>query len=112
MRLIEEICMLDHLSGGRFELGVGREAAAMGEEALEVILGGLRGGRLTPLWQGVISPASAAADARRSVNVVSNAPCATVRTLGRALQPRGDSCCSFAAIRALSCSGVRRTMSS
>ena len=24
IRLIEEICMLDHLSGGRFELGVGR----------------------------------------------------------------------------------------
>lgn len=24
LRLIEEICMLDHLSGGRFELGVGR----------------------------------------------------------------------------------------
>jgi alkanesulfonate monooxygenase SsuD/methylene tetrahydromethanopterin reductase-like flavin-dependent oxidoreductase (luciferase family) len=119
LRLIEEICMLDHLSGGRFELGVGRgispyelaywnvpflEAAAMCEEALEVILSGLRGGRLTyegryyrfasvpmeltpvqrphpPLWQGVVSPASAAAAARRSVNVVSNAPCATVRTL-------------------------------
>jgi alkanesulfonate monooxygenase SsuD/methylene tetrahydromethanopterin reductase-like flavin-dependent oxidoreductase (luciferase family) len=119
LRLIEEICMLDHLSGGRFELGVGRgispyelaywnvpflEAAAMCEEALEVILGGLRGGRLTyegryyrftnvpmeftpvqrphpPLWQGVVSPASAAAAARRSVNVVSNAPCATVKTL-------------------------------
>lgn len=54
--------MLDHLSGGRFELGVGRgispyelaywnvpflEAAAMCEEALELILSGLRGGRLT-----------------------------------------------------------------
>jgi alkanesulfonate monooxygenase SsuD/methylene tetrahydromethanopterin reductase-like flavin-dependent oxidoreductase (luciferase family) len=119
LRLIEEICMLDHLSGGRFELGVGRgispyelaywnvpflEAAAMCEEALEVILGGLRGGRLTyeghyyrftnvpieltpvqrphpPLWQGVVSPASAATAARRAVNVVSNAPCATVTTL-------------------------------
>jgi alkanesulfonate monooxygenase SsuD/methylene tetrahydromethanopterin reductase-like flavin-dependent oxidoreductase (luciferase family) len=119
LRLIEEICMLDHLSGGRFELGVGRgispyelaywnvpflEAAAMCEEALEVILAGLRGGRLTyegryyrfanvpmelvpvqrphpPLWQGIVSPASATAAARRSVNVVSNAPCAAVRTL-------------------------------
>ena len=119
LRLIEEICMLDHLSGGRFELGIGRgispyelaywnvpflEAAAMCEEALEVILSGLRGGRLTyegryyrftnvpmeftpvqrphpPLWQGVVSPASAAAAARRAVNVVSNAPCATVKTL-------------------------------
>ena len=122
LRLIEEICMLDHLSGGRFELGVGRgispyelaywnipflEAAAMCEEALEVILGGLRGGRLTyegryyrfmnvpmeftpvqrphpPLWQGVVSPASAATAARRSVNVVSNAPCPTVKTLTEA----------------------------
>lgn len=111
--------MLDHLSGGRLELGVGRgispyelaywnipflEAAAMCEEALEVILRGLRGGRLTheghyyrftnvpmeltpvqrphpPLWQGVVSPASAAKAARRSVNVVSNAPCATVKSL-------------------------------
>jgi alkanesulfonate monooxygenase SsuD/methylene tetrahydromethanopterin reductase-like flavin-dependent oxidoreductase (luciferase family) len=119
LRLIEEICMLDHLSGGRLELGVGRgispyelaywnipflEAAAMCEEALEVILRGLRGGRLTheghyyrftnvpmeltpvqrphpPLWQGVVSPASAAKAARRSVNVVSNAPCATVKSL-------------------------------
>jgi alkanesulfonate monooxygenase SsuD/methylene tetrahydromethanopterin reductase-like flavin-dependent oxidoreductase (luciferase family) len=119
LRLIEEICMLDQLSAGRLELGVGRgispyelaywnvpflEAAAMCEEALEVILAGLRGGRLThegryyrfanvpmelvpvqrphpPLWQGVVSPASAATAARRSVNVVSNAPCATVKTL-------------------------------
>lgn len=119
LRLIEEICMLDHLSGGRLELGVGRgispyelaywnipflEAAAMCEEALEVILRGLCGGRLThegryyrftsvpmeftpvqrphpPLWQGVVSPASAVAAARRSINVVSNAPCATVKTL-------------------------------
>ena len=76
----------------------------MCEEALEVILRGLRGGRLThegryyrftnvpmeltpvqrphpPLWQGLVSPASAATAARRSVNVVSNAPCATVKSL-------------------------------
>src|SRR5262247_3625688 len=53
LRLIEEICMLDHLSGGRFELGVGRgvspyelgaygrdpsRSRAMFEEALAVIL--------------------------------------------------------------------------
>jgi alkanesulfonate monooxygenase SsuD/methylene tetrahydromethanopterin reductase-like flavin-dependent oxidoreductase (luciferase family) len=62
LRLIEEICMLDQMSGGRFELGVGRgispyelahagvnflESAEMYEEALEVILAGLAGGPLT-----------------------------------------------------------------
>jgi len=62
LRLIEEICMLDHLSGGRFELGVGRgispyelaycgidflEAREMYEEALAVILAGLQTDRLT-----------------------------------------------------------------
>jgi alkanesulfonate monooxygenase SsuD/methylene tetrahydromethanopterin reductase-like flavin-dependent oxidoreductase (luciferase family) len=56
LRLIEEICMLDQLSGGRLELGVGRgivpyevayfglshlETPAMHEEALSVILKGL-----------------------------------------------------------------------
>ena len=56
LRLIEEICMLDQLSGGRFELGVGRgispyelaynnvdflEAAEIYEEALQVIVAGL-----------------------------------------------------------------------
>ena len=29
LRLIEEICMLDQLSGGRFELGVGRGSSRM-----------------------------------------------------------------------------------
>ena len=62
LRLIEEICMLDQLSGGRFELGVGRgivpyelaycglnflDAQEMYEEGLAVILAGLGGGRLT-----------------------------------------------------------------
>ncbi len=56
LRLIEEICMLDHLSGGRLELGIGRgvnkielkfynvdmeESRAMFDEALQVILMGL-----------------------------------------------------------------------
>jgi len=62
LRLIEEICMLDQLSGGRFELGVGRgsspyEIAYFGvnhltargqfKEALEIILSGLKGGPLS-----------------------------------------------------------------
>src|SRR5919108_2081694 len=62
LRLIEEVCMLDQMSGGRFELGVGRglspyelahagvnflESAEMYEEALEIILAGLVGGPLT-----------------------------------------------------------------
>lgn len=56
LRLIEEICMLDHLSGGRLELGIGRgvnkielkfynvdmeQSRAMFEEALQVVMMGL-----------------------------------------------------------------------
>lgn len=56
IRLIEEICMLDHLSGGRLEVGVGRgisppehmywghdpeEGRARSEETLAVVLRGL-----------------------------------------------------------------------
>ena len=58
LRLIEEICMLDQLSGGRLELGVGRgfspfelayfgvdhlEARDLYQEVLAVILAGLTG---------------------------------------------------------------------
>src|SRR5712691_12392349 len=61
LRLIGEICMLDHLSGGRFDLGVGRcvsqsevgyhgvdpaQLRAMFAEALAVILSGLTSERL------------------------------------------------------------------
>ena len=61
LRLIEEVCMLDQLSGGRFELGVGRgispieldfygvsgNAVELYEEALDIILIGLTNDRLT-----------------------------------------------------------------
>jgi len=61
IRLIEEICTLDHLCGGRLEVGVGRgispfelalfgipilEGRARFQEALEVVLKGLRSPRL------------------------------------------------------------------
>src|SRR5688572_26611257 len=63
LRLIEEICILDHLSGGRLELGVGRgvspyelgyygvtdgaSARSIFDEALAVIVAGLTHERLT-----------------------------------------------------------------
>lgn len=61
VRLLEEICMLDHLSRGRLELGVGRgaspyelgmlnvdvaETKAMFDEALAILLQGLTTGRV------------------------------------------------------------------
>jgi alkanesulfonate monooxygenase SsuD/methylene tetrahydromethanopterin reductase-like flavin-dependent oxidoreductase (luciferase family) len=61
VRLIQEICMLDHLSGGRFELGVGRgvrdvehewfgldpmQSRERYQETLDVVLQGLREGTL------------------------------------------------------------------
>ena len=60
LRLIEEICMLDHLSGGRLELGIGRgvspiemgfygvgeEAPELYAEVLDVVLKGLGNERL------------------------------------------------------------------
>jgi alkanesulfonate monooxygenase SsuD/methylene tetrahydromethanopterin reductase-like flavin-dependent oxidoreductase (luciferase family) len=62
LRLAEEICMLDHMSGGRFQLGIGRgispyelayygadpaQASAVYIEAWQVILKAFAGGELT-----------------------------------------------------------------
>ncbi|NKB49690.1 MAG: LLM class flavin-dependent oxidoreductase [Alphaproteobacteria bacterium] len=62
LRLIEEICMLDHMSGGRFEFGVGRgispfevayfgidkeTAPAIYREAFEVLMRGFANAELT-----------------------------------------------------------------
>lgn len=62
LRLLEEICMLDQMSGGRLELGVGRgvspievaffgldpaDTPALYREAVALILQGLRGGDLS-----------------------------------------------------------------
>src|SRR5258708_61556 len=44
LRLIEEICMLDHLSRGRLDIGVGRGGSFKG--GLGVNGGGLEGGRV------------------------------------------------------------------
>jgi alkanesulfonate monooxygenase SsuD/methylene tetrahydromethanopterin reductase-like flavin-dependent oxidoreductase (luciferase family) len=61
IRLLEEICMLDQMSGGRLDLGVGRGVSpievgffghdpaatpAIYRESLELILAGLKGGEL------------------------------------------------------------------
>jgi alkanesulfonate monooxygenase SsuD/methylene tetrahydromethanopterin reductase-like flavin-dependent oxidoreductase (luciferase family) len=61
LRMVEEVCMLDHMSGGRLEIGFGRgssvgeqryygrdpaEAQAVHAEALELVLKGLTSKRL------------------------------------------------------------------
>ena len=69
LRVLEEICMLDHMSGGRLEIGFGRgsvpyEIAFYGENAeerqqiyaerLELILKAFTVSRLT--WKGALRP--------------------------------------------------------
>ncbi len=119
LRLISEICMLDQLSNGRLEIGVGRgvspfELAYYGvsfmdsreifDEALEVIVSGLRSERLThrgrhfrfdgvpmelgpkqrpnpPFWYGVSTPESLMAAASRGMNMVTLGPATMVKEL-------------------------------
>jgi len=125
LRLVEEICMLDQMSGGRLEFGVGKgispiengyygldpaNAEKMFAEALEVLLMGLAGGRVSfsgafyrfedvpmeleplqkprpPLWYGANNPQSAERCARRGMNVVANAPAKVLRGMGEAYWP-------------------------
>jgi len=79
LRLIEEICMLDNLSGGRLKIGVGRGVSPYEVEAFGIVMAGLRDGRVDhagrfytyrdvplhlapvqrphpPLWYGVATP--------------------------------------------------------
>jgi alkanesulfonate monooxygenase SsuD/methylene tetrahydromethanopterin reductase-like flavin-dependent oxidoreductase (luciferase family) len=50
LRLLTEICMLDQMSGGRFELGVGR-----GVSPYEVGYHGLDAGRTRPLFEEALA---------------------------------------------------------
>ncbi len=117
LRLVEEICMLDQLSGGRFEIGVGRgispfelghfnvhfmESRSIFEEALEVIVAGLRNRTLThrgehyrfsgapieiapkqqpnpPFWYGAGTPDSVAFAARHGMQMVTGGNNAIVK---------------------------------
>lgn len=119
LRLVSEICMLDHISEGRLELGVGRgvspfelayygvsfmDSRDMFEEALEVVITGLRSERLThrgrhyrfdsvpmelqpkqrpnpPIWYGVSSPESLMLAARRGMHMVGGGPIPVLKEL-------------------------------
>jgi alkanesulfonate monooxygenase SsuD/methylene tetrahydromethanopterin reductase-like flavin-dependent oxidoreductase (luciferase family) len=119
LRLVGEICMLDHISGGRLELGVGRgvspfelayygisfmDAREIFEEALEVVVAGLRNERLEhrgrhyrfdnvpmelrpkqrpnpPFWYGVSSPESLMLAARRGMQMVGGGPISVLKNL-------------------------------
>ena len=92
-RLFEEICILDHLSGGRFEFGIGRgaspheldalgiesaKAAKMYAEALETKPFQRPS---PPMWYAVGSPDSVVWPARNGLNVVCGGPVSSVRAI-------------------------------
>jgi alkanesulfonate monooxygenase SsuD/methylene tetrahydromethanopterin reductase-like flavin-dependent oxidoreductase (luciferase family) len=118
LRVIEEICMLDQLSGGRLELGIGRGVSpiemgfyGVGDEAQEIyqevsaiVLQGLGQDHLDyqgkhfqfknvplelrpvqrprpPLWYGVARPDTTVWAAANRMNIVTNGPASTVRTV-------------------------------
>ena len=122
MRLTEEICMLDQLSGGRFEVGVGRgispfelahfkvdflQSREMFEESLQVIVEGLRNGKIThrgehykfsaapievspqqtpnpPFWYAASTPEGLMFAARRGMQIVTGGPNAIVNGTAQA----------------------------
>ncbi len=122
VRLVEEICMLDNLSGGRLEIGVGRgvspyelahmnvnflESRAIFEEALKVIVKGLRERRIThhgeyfrftgapielapkqhpnpPFWYGASTPEGLNFAARHRMQIVTGGPNKVVRGTAQA----------------------------
>jgi len=88
IRLIEEICMLDQMSGGRFQFGVGKgispievayyglDPAKLGKmfiEAFDVLMRGLQKPH-PPLWYGVGTPENTERPARAGMNIVTNQP--------------------------------------
>jgi alkanesulfonate monooxygenase SsuD/methylene tetrahydromethanopterin reductase-like flavin-dependent oxidoreductase (luciferase family) len=119
IRLIEEICMLDQISGGRFQFGVGKgispievryygldpeKLGKMFIEAFDVLMRGLQNRTLDyagefysfknvplvleplqkphpPLWYGVGTPQNTERPARSGMNIVTNMPASTARTL-------------------------------
>ncbi len=112
LRLLQEICMLDHLSRGRLEVGLGRgisayeldffnidvaESRARFQEALHILLLGLRTGRVSyagdyytfknfdlhlkpwqqpypPLWYPTANPESIRWIAREGISTISHYP--------------------------------------
>src|SRR6266481_3491281 len=74
-RLYEEICILDHLSGGRFEFGIGRGASPHELDALGI------DSTKAPKRYAVGSPDSVVWPARTGMNVVCGGPVSRVRAV-------------------------------